>query len=140
MMSTKEILLGEDNPGDILLLQEALQRLAESPCLTVVGDGIAALALLRRRAALSPPQLPELVLLDLNLPRMGGWEVLDHLRGDPVLRGQPVMILTGSKGDRRLIEAHGLPAERYLVKPDSFQGFVEMVGRITRFFAAEPPS
>ena len=136
-MRTREIMIVEDNRGDVLLFQEALQQLGKEPRLTVARDGVAALELLRNRAELSPPQLPDLVLLDLNLPRMGGQEVLRHLHADPVLGALAIMILTSSKVDRHLLETFGIPADRYLVKPAGFQGFLELAARIARFLECE---
>lgn len=136
-MRTKEIMMVEDNRGDVLLFQEALHQLGKEARLTVVRDGVAALELLRKRAELSPPQLPDLVLLDLNLPRMGGQEVLRRLHGDPVLRALAIVILTSSKVDRHLLKTFGIPADRYLVKPGGFQGFLELAARIVRFLECE---
>ena len=138
-MHAMEIVLIEDNRGDVLLLTEALRQVECVPQMTVAGDGMAGLALLRERAAASPPQLPDLILLDLNLPRMDGWEVLRHLKAEPVLRAVPTAILTSSKADRHLMQAHDLPADRYLIKPASFQGFLELAGRIAGLLAAEAP-
>ena len=137
-MLADEIMLIEDNRGDVLLLREAFERTrgANAPKITALGDGVVALDLLRARAAASPPRLPDLVLLDLNLPRMDGAEILRQICAEPAFRHLPVMIFTSSSSDQHVAAAHGLPPEHYLVKPSSFRGFVEIAERLGRFLDA----
>lgn len=119
---TVRILLVEDNPGDVLLLREALAVSGRDLDLEHAGDGRAALARLARPGA----ELPDLVVMDLNLPDLRGAELLAALRSAPVA----VAVLSGSDHDRTLMEAQGLAPGHFLVKPDSSEGFLEVVARL----------
>jgi len=124
----KTLLMLEDNPGDVALLEEAFLELGEDVRLEHLADGMEALARLR-----GPGPLPALVVVDLNLPGCGGREILGALRADPALRELPAVILSGSRWEREAMLAEGLPPSHYLVKPDTFAGYLE-VARILAGF------
>jgi CheY-like chemotaxis protein len=125
MMKVVEILLIEDNRGDVVLLQEALAHIGWAHHLSLAQDGMEALAILRRRNGFAGAPRPDLIVLDLNLPLMSGREVLAEIRPDPDLGLIPVVILTSSKTDYDLLRTYGLPENAYIVKPFSFEGYVE---------------
>lgn len=117
----KTLLLVEDNPGDVVLLEEALQETGTEIRFEHLPDGAEALRRLQ-----GPGPLPGLMVVDLNLPGTGGREILRVLREDPRLRDLPVVILSGSRWEREEMVGEGLPPARYLVKPDSFAGYLEV--------------
>ncbi len=132
--SPVDILLVEDNPGDVRLTREALE---ESPLdieLHVVRDGVEAMAFLRREGAHADAQRPDLVLLDLNLPRMDGREVLARIRADRELRRLPVVILTVSTAEEDVLRSYDLAANCYISKPIDLDEFVTVVRSIERFW------
>ena len=112
-----EILLVEDNPGDVRLVAEALKDTKVTGHLSVVPDGIAALDFLHRRGPHVRAPRPDLILLDLNLPRMSGHDLLKAIKEDPALRQIPVCVLTSSQADSDLLKAYDLHANAYLTKP-----------------------
>ncbi|NTW40320.1 MAG: response regulator [Cellulomonadaceae bacterium] len=133
---TLEVLLVEDDPGDVLMTTEAF---AESPVptrLSVVGDGERALAYLRRENGYTAAQRPDLVLLDLNLPRMGGREVLAAMKQDAALASIPVVVLTTSEAEDDVAASYALHANAYVTKPVDFDRFIEVVRRIDDFFVS----
>ena len=134
-MSTADVLLVEDNHGDTVLLREAFAHVGLDHRLRRVCDGVEAVEALRAPGAAAP----DLVILDLKLPRKDGREVLAEMRADPALSGILVVVLTSSKADRGLIESLGLPADRYMVKPVSFDGYVEIARRIARLLEGGSP-
>lgn len=129
-----EILLVEDNPGDVRLTRETLKDARILNNLHVAEDGIQALAYLRREGPHAGAVRPDLVLLDLNLPRMSGREVLAEIKGDPRLRSIPVVVLTTSKAEEDIIKSYDLHANCYISKPVEFDGFVEVVRSIEDFW------
>jgi len=112
-----EVLLVEDNPGDTRLTVEAIRDCEMPLSLNVVGDGLEAMAFLRREGKYSTVERPGLILLDLNLPGMGGREVLAEIKGDPELRRIPVVVLSTSHSEDDIAAAYGLHANCYIQKP-----------------------
>jgi chemotaxis family two-component system response regulator Rcp1 len=129
-----EILLVEDNPGDARLAAEALKENKVRNNLYHVKDGVEAMRFLRRQAEYADAPLPDLVLLDLNLPRKDGHEVLKEMKGDAKLRLIPVVVLTTSAAERDLIKSYNLHANAYVVKPMSLDRFVEVVQAVEEFW------
>jgi chemotaxis family two-component system response regulator Rcp1 len=122
-----QILLVEDNPADVRLLEEAFKESRIESRLSVVPDGVEALAFLRREGRYSTAPQPDLVVLDLNMPRKDGRQVLTEMKADPQLRIIPVMILSSSslQEDQRM--AATLGAVRYIIKPHDFSQFLQVV-------------
>ena len=112
-----EVLLVEDNPGDVRLTQEALKDEAAINNIMVVEDGEQALAFLRREGEHGDARRPDLILLDLNLPKMDGREVLAEIKSDPDLKRVPVVVLTTSQAERDILESYNLHANSYITKP-----------------------
>jgi two-component system, chemotaxis family, response regulator Rcp1 len=131
-----EILLVEDNPGDVRLTQEVLKDGRIRNALNVVGDGVEALAYLRREGAFADVPLQDLILLDLNLPRKDGREVLAEVKGDPELRKIPVVVLTTSAAEADILRAYDLHANCYITKPVDLDQFVKVVRSIEDFWLA----
>jgi len=129
-----EILLVEDNPGDVRLAQEALHDAKMSNNLNVVSDGVEALAYLRREGRYADATRPDLVLLDLNLPKKDGREVLQEVKEDPELRTIPVVVLTTSDAEADVIRSYELHANAYVRKPVDFDAFIEVVRTIEEFW------
>lgn len=129
-----EILLVEDNPGDVGLAREALGSDKLHNALHVVGDGEQAMDFLRRKGAWPDAPRPDLVLLDLNLPRMDGREVLAEIKKDPDLKRIPVVILTTSKAEEDVLKTYNLHANCYISKPIDLRQFVKVVRSIEEFW------
>jgi two-component system, chemotaxis family, response regulator Rcp1 len=129
-----EILLVEDNPGDVRLTQEALREGKVRNHLHVVADGIAAMAFLRREGQHAQAPQPDLILLDLNLPKKSGREVLAEIKEDPELRRIPVVILTVSKAEEDVLKSYNLHANCYITKPVNLDQFLEVVKSIEDFW------
>jgi CheY-like chemotaxis protein len=129
-----EVLLIEDSPTDILMTQEALVQGKLLNQLHVVEDGAAALDFLRRQGPYDRSPRPDLILLDLNLPRKSGQEVLAELKADEDLKSIPVVILTTSKAEEDVVKTYGLHANCYVTKPVGFTSFVDVVHAIERFW------
>ena len=129
-----EILLVEDDPGDVLMTQEAFTDYKIANRLTVVSNGEDAIAYLRKQGRFAGVATPDLVLLDLNLPRRDGREVLLDIKRDPHLRRIPVVILTTSEAEEDVIAAYDLHANAYVRKPVDFDQFVAAVRAIDDFF------
>jgi CheY-like chemotaxis protein len=127
-------LLVEDNPGDARLTQEALRDARVLNQLDVVHDGVEALAWLRREGAYAEAPRPDLILLDLNLPRKDGREVLAEIKSDPELRRIPVVILTTSGDERDVLAAYDLHANSYVVKPVDLDQFITIMKSIKDFW------
>jgi CheY-like chemotaxis protein len=123
------VLLVEDDPGDVVLIQEAFEHNKVRNRLHVVGDGVEAMEFLRNGA-----ERPDLMLLDLNLPRMDGREVLEEIKTDPALRSIPVVVLTTSKAEEDILRSYDLHANAYVTKPVDFGRFIEVVRQIDEFF------
>lgn len=129
-----EILLVEDNPGDVRLTQEALKEGKVFNNLNVVMDGVEALAYLRREGKYADAQLPDIVLLDLNLPKMDGREVLAAIKADEDLKRIPVVVLTTSKADEDVLRVYDLHANCYITKPVDLEQFLGVVKSIKDFW------
>lgn len=131
---SRMILLVEDNPGDVHLIQEALQGETVGFTIQVAANGIEALAFLQRTGKYAAAVRPDLVLLDLNLPRMGGLEALAAIKGDPVLRRIPVIVLTGSRSEQDVNRAYDLHANCYIAKPLDLDSFFDMARKVREFW------
>ena len=129
-----EILMVEDSPGAVRLTIEALRDAGLDSQLHVVEDGVAALDFLYCRPPYCGAVRPDLVLLDLNLPRKSGAEVLDEIRRDPALNGIPVVVLSTSHAEDDVLRCKALAANCYLVKPMDYEGFVTVVAGLRRFW------
>ncbi len=129
-----EILLAEDNPGDVRLTQQALKDSKMRNNLHVVGDGEEAIAFLRRRTPYENAPRPGLFLLDLNMPKKDGKEVLEEIKDDAVLRTIPTVVLTTSKADQDVLRAYELHANAYITKPVDFEQFMDVVKGIREFW------
>jgi two-component system, chemotaxis family, response regulator Rcp1 len=129
-----EILLVEDNAGDARLLLEAIEDVKMQNRLTWLRDGVEALEFLRRGAKYQKAPRPDLILLDLNLPRKDGREVLEEIKADPKLRSIPVVILTTSQADEDIFRAYHLNANCYITKPVNLEQFLKVVKSIKEFW------
>ena len=129
-----DILLVEDNPGDVLLTQVAFQKAKVVNALHVVNDGESALRFLRAEGEFQGQRRPDLVLLDLNLPGLSGQEVLAQLKADPALRTIPVVVLTSSSDERNVLRSYSNHANAYVTKPVDSPQLVELVSRLDGFW------
>ncbi len=129
-----EVLLVEDDPGDVLMTREALAERDHVSRVNVVGDGVAALAYVRRESPYADAVRPDLVVLDLNLPRRSGREVLADMKSDPDLRDIPVVVLTTSSSETDVLESYRLHANAFVTKPLDYDSFVDAVHQIDDFF------
>ena len=129
-----EVLLVEDDPGDVLMTREAFAEHSIRNRLTVVSDGDEALAYLRRQGTYTSAIRPDLILLDLNLPRRDGREVLAEIKSDDALRPIPVVVLTTSSAEEDILSSYQLHANAYVTKPGDFAAFAAVVRRIDEFF------
>jgi chemotaxis family two-component system response regulator Rcp1 len=128
------ILLVEDNPGDVRLTQEALKDAKVRNELSVVSDGVEALKFLRREEPYGDATRPDVILLDLNLPKMDGREVLAEIKSDERLRRIPVVILTTSKAEQDILRTYNLHANCYITKPVDLDQFITVVRSIEDFW------
>ncbi|RIH88069.1 Response regulator rcp1 [Calidithermus terrae] len=131
-----EILLVEDNPGDVELTREALAEAKVRNRLHVVGDGVEALNFLRGKGAYAQAPRPDIILLDLNLPKKGGLEVLTELKSDPALKEIPVVILTTSQAEEDIVRSYQQYANCYISKPVDFEAFMQVVRSLEDFWLA----
>ncbi|SEK42084.1 response regulator [Nonomuraea pusilla] len=129
-----DVLLVEDDQGDILLTREAFDLNKVRNRLNVVNDGEQAMAYLRREGPYAGACRPDLILLDLNLPRMSGLEVLREVKSDAALRAIPVVILTTSEAEEDIVRSYRLHANAYVSKPVDFEQFIRVVRQIDDFF------
>jgi chemotaxis family two-component system response regulator Rcp1 len=129
-----EILLVEDNPGDVRLTQEALDEAKMNNHLHVAVDGVQALRFLRREEEHAEAPRPDLILLDLNLPKKSGREVLEEVKADPDLRRIPVVVLTTSEAEQDILRSYELHANAYVKKPVDFSSFIDVVRAIENFW------
>jgi len=138
--SSIRILWAEDNIGDILLIKEAFEQAGVHHHLNVVTDGVEATDFIFRRGRYAHALAPELIILDLNMPRKNGREVIEDIKTDPALLRIPIIVLTSSNDDLDIL--HGLDPQRclYLVKPTTFQSLVELAKRINDFWLSVPKS
>jgi CheY-like chemotaxis protein len=129
-----DVLLVEDDPGDVLMTREAFEDHKLANTLHVVSDGVEAMAFLRKEGEFADKPTPDLVLLDLNLPKMDGREVLAAIKEDPDLRRIPVVVLTTSEAEEDVLKSYSLHANAYVAKPVDFERFVSVVQKIDDFF------
>jgi two-component system, chemotaxis family, response regulator Rcp1 len=129
-----EVLLVEDSPGDVRLTQEAFRDVNKSVHLHVAFDGVEAMAFLRHQEPHIHAPRPDLILLDLNLPKMDGREVLAHIKGDESLKTIPTIILTTSEAEADIVKSYQLQANCYLSKPVQFEAFESLVKSINDFW------
>ncbi|WP_181781397.1 response regulator [Pseudonocardia pini] len=129
------VLLVEDDPGDVLMTREAFEEHLHNR-LDVVTDGDAALAYLRNEPPYDDHPRPDLILLDLNLPRRDGREVLAEVKNDEKLRSIPVIVLTTSQAEEDVLRSYQLHANAYVTKPVDFDGFIEAIKQIDHFFVS----
>lgn len=128
------VLLVEDDPGDVMIAREALHAADLDTRLDVVSDGVQALDFLRQRGEFAGVGRPDIILLDLNLPRMSGHEVLAAVKSDPRLRRIPVVVLTTSTSAEDVSRSYDLHANVYVPKPVDFHDFAAVVKKIDEFF------
>ena len=133
-MTPARILLVEDNPGDVRLTREALKEGKIINELAVVSDGVEAMDYLRRRGKFADASRPDLILLDLNLPRKNGREVLAEIKSDQSMRRIPVVILTVSRAEEDILKSYDLHANCYISKPIDFDQFMKVVRTIENFW------
>jgi len=129
-----EVLLVEDSPGDVRLTQEAFREANPAIHLHVTTDGVEAMAFLTRQGIHARAPRPDLILLDLNLPKMDGREVLAHIKDDPGLKTIPTVILTTSDAEADIVKSYQLQANCYLSKPVQLDAFESLVGSINDFW------
>ncbi len=129
-----EILLVEDNPGDVRLTREAMRDAKVRNIMRIVTDGVEALAFLRRQGQYADAPRPDVILLDLNLPKKDGREVLAEIKADPNLRRIPVVILTTSEAEEDILKAYDLHANAYVAKPVDLDRFITVVKSIEDFW------
>jgi two-component system, chemotaxis family, response regulator Rcp1 len=131
-----EILLVEDTPTDVRLILDAFKQAKLGSRLTVVGNGVEAMAFLRRQGKYAKACRPDLVLLDLKLPLKSGFEVLAELKADAALQPIPVVVLTSSPLEADVLKAYNIKANAYVVKPVEFEEFLKMVAEIEDFWCS----
>nr|WP_220458060.1 response regulator [Actinotalea sp. JY-7876] len=129
-----DVLLVEDDPGDVLMVQEVFEDHGLGGHLDVVNDGAEALAYLRREGAHAAARRPHVILLDLNLPKIGGREVLEAVKTDPELGSIPVVVLTTSSAEEDVVRAYTAHANAYVTKPVDWDAFTAAIRRIGHFF------
>jgi chemotaxis family two-component system response regulator Rcp1 len=129
-----EVLLVEDNPGDVRLTIEAMREAKVINHLSVARDGDEALAFLRREGCFQGAPRPDIIFLDLNLPRLGGREVLCEIKNDALLRRIPVVILTTSRAEEDILQTYNLHANCYVTKPVDLEQFEHVVKSISDFW------
>jgi CheY-like chemotaxis protein len=133
-LDTVDVLLVEDDAGDVLLTREAFAHYRAHDTLHVVGDGEQAIQFLRRTGDYTDVPRPGLILLDLNLPRRTGLEVLADLKADDDLHTIPVVVLTTSQAEEDIARSYSLHANAYVSKPVDFERFMDVIGQIDNFF------
>ncbi|MBI2859754.1 MAG: response regulator [Chloroflexi bacterium] len=129
-----DILFVDDNPGDVRLVKEALSDMKEPSRLFIAEDGIEAMDYLRKRGRHAAAPRPDLVLLDLNLPRKNGFEVLNEIKSDDDLKQIPVCVLTSSSAERDVSRAYKSYANCYIVKPLDYAKFLETIKQVQEFW------
>jgi CheY-like chemotaxis protein len=128
-----EVLMVEDNRGDVVLVQEAADQVGLGYHVTMARDGVEAVEFLRQQGQHAQAPRPDLILLDLKLPRKSGREVLAEIMADPGLRRIPLVLLSGSESEMSLARSAKLPEECYKFKPGTYEGFLELVRAIEAF-------
>lgn len=134
MIKPVDILLIEDNPGDVRLTQETLHKSKLYNTLSVVPDGVEAMAFLRQEGPYANSPRPDIILLDLNLPKKDGHEVLEEVKADPNLKSIPIVILTTSADEKDVLMTYNLHANCYITKPVDLDQFVTIVKSIENFW------
>jgi chemotaxis family two-component system response regulator Rcp1 len=129
-----DVLLVEDNPGDVRLTVEVLKEGKVHNTLSVVSDGVEAMEFLKRRGRFAGASRPDLILLDLNLPRKDGREVLQEIKADEELRSIPVVVLTTSQAEQDIVKTYDLHANCYITKPVDLDQFIGVVRSIEDFW------
>jgi len=129
-----KILLVEDNPADVRFTQEAFREAKVLNTLHVVPDGVEAMEFLRREGKYAKAERPDVILLDLNLPRKNGYEVLAEIKEDPRLKRIPVVILTTSEAEQDVLKTYNLHANCYITKPVGLDQFIDVVQTIENFW------
>lgn len=129
-----DILLVEDNPGDADLTREAFEDAKIANNLFVIEDGEDALAFLKKEGRHKTAPMPDVILLDLNLPKISGHEVLDFIKGDKELRRIPVIILTSSEADADILKSYNLHANSFVTKPVDLEKFLDVVKTVEDFW------
>ncbi len=135
-MKEIDILLVEDNPGDARLTIEVLKENKIANNLHHVSDGVEALAFLRKQGQYFNAPLPDLILLDLNMPKMDGREVLENMKQDDQLKRIPVVVLTTSQAEEDIFKSYDLHANCYICKPVDLDQFIEVIKSITTFWVS----
>jgi CheY-like chemotaxis protein len=131
-----DVLLVEDDAGDVLMTQEAFEHHKLRNQLHVVSDGVEALSFLRREGEFADAPRPGLILLDLNLPRKDGREVLEEVKNDESLRSIPIVVLTTSQAEEDILRSYNLHANAYVAKPVDFERFIDVIRQIDDFFVS----
>jgi CheY-like chemotaxis protein len=134
LLNAIDVLLVDDDPGDTLMIREAFEHNKVKNTLECVSDGVQAMQFLRREGEYANAPRPDLILLDLNLPRKDGREVLAEIKGDPQLATIPVVVLTTSHAEEDVLRSYQLHANAYVTKPVDFERFIEVVRQIDEFF------
>jgi CheY-like chemotaxis protein len=134
LLNAIDVLLVDDDPGDTLMIREAFEHNKVRNVLECVADGVQAMQYLRREGEYADAPRPDLILLDLNLPRKDGREVLAEIKGDPQLSTIPVVVLTTSHAEEDVLKSYQLHANAYVTKPVDFERFIEVVRQIDEFF------
>lgn len=129
------VLLVDDDPGDVLMIEEALETIGAPRNVYVVNDGEEAVSFLRRTGAFADAPRPDVVLLDLNMPRMDGRQVLAEIKADSQLRSIPIVVLTTSQSPADIVSSYALHANAYVTKPLNLDDLTEVVHKIDYFFA-----
>lgn len=135
-MNPIEVLLVEDDPGDVLMTREAFEDHKVRNTLHVVSNGVDAMSFLLKEGEYAGSPTPDLILLDLNLPRMDGREVLAAIKAHEELRRIPVVVLTTSEAEEDVLRSYALHANAYVTKPVDFERFIEVVRKIDDFFVS----
>jgi len=133
-LALADVLLVEDDPGDVLMTREAFEHYQIRNTLHVVGDGEQAMLFLRRNGEYAEVPKPGLILLDLNLPRRNGLEVLADVKSDSELLSIPVVVLTTSQAEEDILRSYALHANAYISKPVDFDKFIDVIRQINKFF------
>ncbi|HEV7772757.1 MAG TPA: response regulator [Conexibacter sp.] len=134
LLNAIDVLLVDDDPGDTLMIREAFEHNKVRNALECVADGVQAMQYLRREGEYADAARPDLILLDLNLPRKDGREVLAEIKSDPALATIPVVVLTTSHAEEDVLKSYQLHANAYVTKPVDFERFIEVVRQIDEFF------
>ena len=129
-----EILIVEDNDGDVVLFEKAFEQIKSDKKVQFVSDGEEALNFLFRKKGYEDAQRPDLVLLDLNLPKVNGREVLNVIKSDPGMKSIPVIVFTSSLAEKDILECYNLHANSYVIKPMDYYEFLETVRKLAEFW------